>query len=64
MARKCKPWNLWGRTSLTSCDLKMGYGPSEASPEPLSRGRREVGLAHVLCSRGFTGELISPTVGW
>lgn len=24
----------------------------------------EVGPAHVLCLRGFAGELISPTVGW
>lgn len=28
------------------------------------RARAGVGLAHVLCLRGFTGELISPTVGW
>lgn len=51
----------WGGTSTSQgADSKAGWGPSEAGPGPRAGG----GAGHVLCSRGFTGELISPAVGW
>lgn len=42
-------------------DSGVGKGPSEAGPGASGPG---VGPAHVLCSRGFAGELIRPAVGW